>query len=73
MQTLVDSPGNDLERLDEICRRQQWSREKALRQAIAEYVARHHSCAAGEAFGLWRDRAEDGLAYQQRLRAEWPG
>jgi hypothetical protein len=24
-----------------------------------------------EAFGLWTDRFEDGLAYQQALRAEW--
>jgi hypothetical protein len=22
-------------------------------------------------FGLWKDRAEDGLAYQERIRAEW--
>lgn len=71
MQTLIDIPGTEVERLDEICRRQRLSREEALRQAVAEYVDRHRPLAEDEAFGLWRDRGEDGLAYQQRLRAEW--
>lgn len=26
---------------------------------------------AGRAFGLWRGRALDGLAYERRLRREW--
>jgi predicted transcriptional regulator len=71
MQTLIDIPSTEVERLDEICRRQRLSREEALRQAVAEYVDRHQQLSADEAFGLWRDRGEDGLAYQQRLRAEW--
>lgn len=24
------------------------------------------------AFGIWADRNEDGMAYQERMRAEWP-
>ena len=71
MQTLIDIPAAELERLEEICRHQRLSREEALRQAVAEYVDRHGDLAGDEAFGLWRDRGEDGLAYQQRLRAEW--
>jgi hypothetical protein len=27
--------------------------------------------AMDEAFGLWANRKEDGLAYQQRMRDEW--
>jgi hypothetical protein len=27
--------------------------------------------ALDQAFGLWRDSAEDGLAYQDCLRSEW--
>ncbi len=71
MQMLVDIPGIDLERLDEICHRQQLSREEALRRAIAEYVNRHRQPMVDEAFGIWHDRQEDGVAYQRRLRAEW--
>lgn len=32
--------------------------------------ARGGSAGREAAFGLWRDRAEDGLAYQARIRAE---
>ncbi len=24
-----------------------------------------------DAFGLWKDRGQDGLAYQREIRAEW--
>ena len=27
--------------------------------------------AVDRAFGLWADRSEDGLAYQERMRSEW--
>jgi Arc/MetJ-type ribon-helix-helix transcriptional regulator len=27
--------------------------------------------AIDKAFGLWADRKEDGLAYQERMRSEW--
>jgi len=27
--------------------------------------------AVERAFGLWADRKEDGLAYQERMRSEW--
>ena len=42
-----------------------------VREAIAEYLARHQQADAQAAFGLWGADAEDGLAYQDRLRAEW--
>jgi len=33
-------------------------------------LARYRTDRFDEAFGLWKD-AEDGLAYQERLRREW--
>jgi hypothetical protein len=41
-----------------------------VRRAIREYVAREEP-ALDEAFGIWKERGEDAVEYQRRLRAEW--
>jgi hypothetical protein len=49
----------------------QVSRAELLRRAVADYLTRYAAAPVDTAFGLWRRRAEDGLAYQERLRQEW--
>ncbi len=73
MRTLVNIPEQDLELLNAISKSEQISRAEIVRRAIAEYLALHKGKDSGidEAFGLWTERAEDGLAYQERMRGEW--
>ena len=71
MRTLVDLPETDVRALDDIGHRHGASRAKIIRQAISEYLARTGGGDMEAAFGLWRDRAVDGLAYQAKARAEW--
>lgn len=71
MRTIVDLPASQIEALDEWCRREGVSRAEAVRRAVAEHLRKHHAPGAEKAFGLWRDVADDGLAYQERLRSEW--
>lgn len=74
MRTLVDIPEDDLQLLTELSKTGKVSRAELVRQAIAVFLASHRKDALDEAFGLWaKDGAEteDGLAYQQRIRAEW--
>jgi len=47
------------------------SRAKLVRQAISDYLAKTYKGQGDTAFGLWRDRAEDGVDYQRRVRSEW--
>ncbi|WP_200807042.1 ribbon-helix-helix protein, CopG family [Thiothrix eikelboomii] len=49
----------------------QVSRAELIRRAIAEYLQRYASPIEDKAFGLWAQRGEDGLVYQERLRGEW--
>ena len=42
-----------------------------VRRALAEFLARRSVRHDDDAFGLWRQRPEDGLEYQHRLREEW--
>jgi len=42
-----------------------------VRQAVATSLAPHRQKMNHSAFGAWSDFAEDGLAYQERMRAEW--
>ena len=69
MRTIIDLPVDQVEALDTICRREQISRAEAIRRAVSMLI--REAADPGDAFGLWRERAEDGLAYQQRLRREW--
>ena len=71
MRTIVDLPAEQVESLDEWCRREGVSRAEAVRQAVAAHLRKNHTSGASRAFGIWRDVAEDGLAYQERLRREW--
>ena len=71
MRTIIEVPGDQLQALDTICKREKISRAEVIRRAIAEMVSRQRSSGAARAFGIWKDRAETGLEYQERLRREW--
>ncbi len=71
VRALIDIPDNDLKALDRLGVRRGLSRANIVRQAIREYLAKTQSSDGDAAFGLWRDRNEDGLDYQSRVRAEW--
>jgi predicted transcriptional regulator len=71
MRTLVDIPAEHLEALNALGEQQQQSRAALIREAVAEYLVRHHRQDAEAAFGLWNGSAGDGLAYQEKVREEW--
>jgi hypothetical protein len=70
MRTLVDIPDRQIDELTMICETKKVSRAEAIRQAIAAYVEKNKP-AAPAAFGLWKGREIDGLAYQEQVRSEW--
>jgi len=71
MRTLVDIPEEHLAILNQLSKSQKVSRAELVRRAVASYVQPHESAAPLFGFGLWKDFPEDGLAYQERIRAEW--
>jgi metal-responsive CopG/Arc/MetJ family transcriptional regulator len=71
MRTIVEIPEDQLRELAEMCRREGISRAEAIRRAVAEYARRRNGTKTRPAFGLWRGRRRDGLAYERRLRREW--
>ena len=71
MRTIVDLPAEQVQSLDEWCRREGVSRAEAVRRAVAEHLRQHQTGGTERAFGIWRTMTEDGLAYQERLRSEW--
>lgn len=70
MRTIIDLPEGDLHQLAELGRERGMSRAEIIRQAVNVFL-RFHQASRDGAFGLWRNRSEDGLRYQQALRAEW--
>ena len=67
---LVDIPQKLIEELGAIARAEKRSRAEVIRKAIADYVEQNKPVTA-DAFGLWKDRQVDGLAYQESIRSEW--
>ena len=77
MRIAVDIPDEQLEALTAIASHEGVSRAALIRLAIADLLVAKRKTATDDAiaaaFGLWADREEDGLAYQERLRSEWEG
>ena len=71
MRTIVDLPDEQIEALKRMSEAAHSSRAELVRRAIDEYLARHLPAQDDGAFGLWKKRANDGLAYQERMRDEW--
>jgi hypothetical protein len=71
MRTIIELPADQLEALDSLCEREGISRAEGVRRAVAEHVRQHQSDRVSQAFGIWRARGVDGLAYEQRVRREW--
>ena len=71
MRTFVDIPETDLLRLDALAKTQKTSRARLIREAVHTYLVQNSPDPIETSFGLWRDRAEDGVSYQRRLRDEW--
>ena len=73
MRTLVDIPDNQIAELNQLARLNKVSRAALVREAISDLLASKRAPAndaIDAAFGI-RPDMEDGLEYQERLRAEW--
>jgi len=71
MRTIVDIPQNVLDELDELAGREDISRAEAVRRAMAEYLESRRSSRGDAAFGIWKSKKVDALAYEDELRGEW--
>lgn len=71
MRTTIELPDEHLQLLGEICRREGVSRAEVVRRAVADYLEARQQQDQDGAFGIWRDRNAEGLAYERQLRREW--
>jgi predicted transcriptional regulator len=72
MRTTVELPDDQLAALCDLCAREKTSRSEIIRRALGQYVQSHQSSRGNCAFGLWKKKQFNALAYESRLRAEWP-
>ncbi len=71
MRTLVDIGDTDITALDGLARKRDQARAVLIREAISDYLARHHQSGQADAFGLWSSGTKDGLVFQEAMRSEW--
>ncbi len=78
MQTLIDISETDIALLNKLSQDRKTPRDELVRTAVSAYLDAQLPKQAkdiqpqvegDEAFGLWADFAEDGLAYQERIRS----
>lgn len=77
MRTVIDLPDEQIATLDRLARAAGTSRAAMIREAVRELLRDRTPAPDVDAgFGLWagdhESGGEDGLAYQRRLRDEWP-
>ena len=71
-RTLVGFSDSDLSELDALSALKQVPRAELIRQAVGAYLEKVRLADnSDDAFGLWKDKKSDGLAYQKNLRDEW--
>ena len=72
MRTLIDLKVEQRRMLDEFCAERNISIAKAIRMALNNFFKEAQTKSSTlEGQGIWKDRATDGVKYQQALRAEW--
>jgi len=71
MRITIDVPEADIRALAVLATARAVSRSALIREAIGAFL--QPTTAANEAFGLWRGKSRDGIAYQRDARSEWPG
>jgi metal-responsive CopG/Arc/MetJ family transcriptional regulator len=75
MRIIVDLTEPQIKALDALATASDVSRAALIRAAVATLLEKRGAAQRDEAFGLWKgarpDDGEDGLAYQEKLRAEW--
>ncbi|HEX2721656.1 MAG TPA: CopG family transcriptional regulator [Gemmatimonadaceae bacterium] len=71
MRTIIDIPENLLDQISELAKKQKISRAEAIRRAMAEYLEKRVGHRADAAFGIWKGKNIDPLAYEDSLRGEW--
>jgi len=71
MRTIVDIPEHSIQGLDVLCDREHISRDEAIRRVVVDYLKVHQGD-ADAAFGLWQERHQDGLTYQDDIRDREP-
>lgn len=71
-RTLVGFSDRDLSELDALSALKKVPRAELIRQAVGAYLEKVRPAGnSDEAFGLWKNKKIDGLAYQKKLRDEW--
>lgn len=71
MRTIVDLPEDQVEALKRLSKQARLSRAELMRRAVADYLQRHDAEPFESAFGIWKEKTRDGVAYQRELREEW--
>lgn len=73
MRTVIDIPADQVEALDRLAVQAGKSRAALIRETLQDLISRRKpEVGPEEYFGLWGPSEEDGLAFQERMRAEWP-
>lgn len=73
MRTIIDLKEQQLDALKELSAKTRLSRAELIRRAVNDYLDKMKPRDDGDAFGLWKHKATDGLVYQESLRREWGG
>lgn len=70
-RTIIDISEEQLRALDCLREKRHQSRSSLIRKVLDEYLSEHRADWPKKAFGIWRKKPVDALAYEDKLRSEW--
>lgn len=75
MPMLIELPESQAEILKQYCYKTHFNEVEVICQALSQFLLptpkSQHKLSEHPAFGCWREKRQDGLAYQYSLRDEW--
>lgn len=71
MRTIIDLPESQLTALASLCKERNISRAEAIRQALADMLAKEKRSGCAAAFGAWKSKKLNSRKHVEKLRGEW--
>ncbi len=73
MRTIVEIPKEQIEAMDQLRKNKHVSRTELIRQAVDSFLKEQRQAQGHAAFGIWKTKPVDALAWERKLRKEWDG
>lgn len=71
MRTIIDLQDQQVSALKKLGKQTRLSRAELIRRAVNDYLEKMITRKSSDVFGIWQDKPENSLDFQNEIRREW--